>query len=238
MSKGIGSFPIRDGPEPEPVGYNKNRCVVLFFDSTYEVLGLQVLVELQKNWECKSLTVLVEKMSLVTVLSSMYQSSAGVAIVHCDPTNQQGLASIAQSHSSADLLIILTGIVTEPKTFDRVKMEEIEAAFAACVLVPLAVTTAFLPFMKETLNAVIAIGTTDLGTVGLANRSAVCAARHALEGLIDGTAGENRENKVAVVSVLVPPYDTKATLAVEIPKFVSQVVSLRKDAKGVVFRET
>lgn len=168
-------------------------------------IGLGILSHLSDSSTCKFLIGVARKQEDVETLTNRFTTNHKVKILKGDVTDQASMTYIAEEvrkgGHSPDLLICNAGILTDPKPFDQIAVDDLERTLRVNVMGPFLTMQAFLPLMRRVEGAVIVNVSSGWGLFGSAGEATYCASKHALEGLVKCAAEDVAGDPVAIVTV-------------------------------------
>ena len=168
-------------------------------------IGLGVIEHLASSEKCETLVGVVRKEVDVASLRSKFANNPKVHILQADVSSLESMMKVADDVQKLgvvpDLLLCNAGVLTEPRSFDKVTPSDMQLSFEVNVLGPHFAMTAFLPIMRNVDGAVMVNVSSGWGLWGEAGQASYCATKHALEGLVKCAAMDVEKDAVAIVTV-------------------------------------
>lgn len=168
-------------------------------------VGLAILEHLAESPKSKAVVGMARKSEDVLLLQRKFQSNPRILILTGDVTDADAMKQVAseveRAGLSPDLLICNAGILTNPKPFDEIPLDDLVNTLSVNVVGPFNTMRAFLPLMRNIPGAVMVNVSSGWGLFGAAGEATYCASKHALEGLVKCAAQDVELDAVSIVTV-------------------------------------
>ena len=168
-------------------------------------IGLGILEYFAGSESCKHLVGVARKSKDIDALRTQFAGNPKVHILQADVTDGESIERMAGEVSALglvpDLLVYNSGILTEPRPFDRIQVDDLRESMEVNVIGAMRAMQAFLPLMRNIEGAVMVNVSSGWGLWGSKGQSTYCASKHALEGLMKCVAEDVKEDSVSVVTV-------------------------------------
>jgi NAD(P)-dependent dehydrogenase (short-subunit alcohol dehydrogenase family) len=182
---------------------NKNRVVVVVGCS--RGIGFGIVEYLSTSSACSFLVGVVRRPADLQMLTDRYGTNPNVMILQGDVTSAASMENVVEEIKNKglipDLLVCNAGILTPPKPFDKIPIQDFRQSIEVNLMGPFYTMRAFLPLMRNVKNAVIVNVSSGWGLFGSAEEASYCASKHGLEGLMKCAAEDVSKDAVSIVTV-------------------------------------
>lgn len=163
-------------------------------------IGREVSLELAKRG---AYVVLVARRKdvLETIKEEIEDANGSTSLFECDLTNPKSLEdlekNLEKSYKHVDILVNAAGVGVY-KTLKEVSLEEWQRSLDVNVTVPFLLIQRILPLLQKSEKGVVISMGSGMGKVAVGGRSAYCASKFALRGLMLSLAKEFKKTNIKI----------------------------------------